>query len=119
MHLRSFAGCTFDYRLLAPATLLGLEWASNQDPEAATAVWNANVNAAHAYTENGFRTPTFLGRAASTTDWEALVYSGAPAAGMIDMDLQQLTDIELIFSTTYASREPGDPQPSECTRIDW
>ena len=76
VHLRSFAGCTFDYRLLAPATLLGLEWASNQDPEAATAVWNANVNEAHAYTENGFRTPTFLGRAVSSTDWEVLVYSG-------------------------------------------
>lgn len=119
VHLQSFAGCTFDYHLLAPAYLLGLEWASNQNPEAATAVWNANVNEAHPYTENGFRTPTFLGRAASSTDWEVLVYSGAPAAGMIDMDLQQLTDIELIFSTTYASREPGDPEPSECTRIDW
>jgi hypothetical protein len=35
------------------------------------------------------------------------------------MDLQQLTDIELNFSTTYASRQPGDPEPSECTRIDW
>jgi hypothetical protein len=119
VHLRSFAGCTFDYRLLAPAALLGLEWASNQDPEAATAVWNANVNATHDYTENGFRTPTFLSRAVSSTDWEVLMYSGAPVAGMPDMDLQQLTDIELIFSTTYASREPGDPQPSECTRIDW
>jgi hypothetical protein len=119
VHLRSFAGCTFDYRLMAPAALLGLEWASNQDPEAATAVWNANANEEHAYTENGFRTPTFLGRAASTTDWEVLLYSGAPVAGMVDMDLQQLTDIELIFSTTYASRTPGDPQLSECTRIDW
>jgi hypothetical protein len=119
VHLRSFAGCTFDYRLLAPSVLLGLEWASNQDPESATAVWNANVNEAHAYTENGFRTPTFMGRAASSTGWEVIVYSGAPVAGMPDMDLQQLTDIELIFSTTYASREPGEPQPSECTRIDW
>jgi len=119
VHLQSFAGCTFDYKLLAPAVLLGLEWASNQNPEAATAVWKANVNDGHDYTENGFRTPTFLGRAASSTDWEVLVYSGAPAAGMIDMNLQQLTDLELIFSTTYASREPGDPEPSECTRIDW
>jgi hypothetical protein len=119
VHLRSFSGCTFDYRLLAPAALLGLEWASNQDPEAATAVWNANVNETHTYSENGFRTPTFLGRAASSTGWQVLLYSGAPVSGLPNMDLQQLTDIELIFSTTYASRTPGTPQPSECTRIDW
>ena len=39
--------------------------------------------------------------------------------GLPDMDLGQLTDIELILSTTYASRTPGEPQLSECTRIDW
>ena len=119
VHLRSFAGCTFDYRLMSPAVLLGLEWASNQNPEVATAVWNGNVNNTHLYTENGFRTPTFLGRAVSSTGWQALVYSGAPEAGMLNMDLQKLTDVEIIFSTTYASREPGTPQLSECTRIDW
>jgi len=119
VHLRSFSGCTFDYRLMSPAVLLGLEWASNQNPEVATAIWNGNVNNTHLYTENGFRTPTFLGRAVSSTGWQALVYSGAPEAGMLNMELQKLTDIEIIFSTTYASREPGTPQLSECTRIDW
>ena len=119
VHLRSIHGCTFDYRLLAPAYLLGLEWAESQNPEDATAVWKANVNDGHAYTESGYRTPTFFSRAVSTTDWEALVYSGAPAAGMSDMNLQLLTDLELIFSTTYASRQPGEPNPSACTRIDW
>ena len=119
VHLRSQAGCTFDYRLMSPATLLGLEWAQNQNPEVATAVLNANVNGAHAYTENGFRTEAFLGRAASGTDWELLIFAGAPAAGLSDMDLQKLTDLELKFSTTYPSRTPGTPQPSDCTRIDW
>jgi hypothetical protein len=119
VHLRSQAGCIFDYRLIAPAALLGLEWAQNQDPETATASFLANVNEEHAYAENGFRAPEFMGRAVSSTAWEILVYAGAPQAGLPDMDLEQLTDIELIFSTTYASRSPGEPELSECTRIDW
>lgn len=119
VHLRSFSGCTFDYKLIAPAVLLGLEWPKNQRAETSTATFRANVNEAHAYTENGYRTSAFLGRAVSSTDWQVLVFAGAPAAGMRAMDLQQLTDIELIFSTTYASRQPGKPELSDCTRIDW
>jgi hypothetical protein len=34
------------------------------------------------------------------------------------MDLQQLSDIELIFSTTRASRTPGEPDPAACIRKD-
>jgi hypothetical protein len=98
---------------------LGLEWAQNQDPETMTASYLANVNGAHAYTEAGFRAPEFSGRAVSSTDWELMVFAGSPAIGLPDMDLQELTDIELILSTTYASRQPGDPELSECTRIDW
>jgi hypothetical protein len=119
IHLRSYSGCIFDYNLKAPAWLLGQEWASNQPAEAATASFNANVNEAHAYTENGFRTSAFLSRGVSSTDWQVLVFSGAPELGLSDMDLQQLTDIELNFSITYASRVSGEPQLSECTRIDW
>jgi hypothetical protein len=119
VHLRSQAGCIFDYRLIAPAALLGLEWAQNQDPEAATASFLANVNEEHDYTENGFRAPEFNGRAVSSTEWEIVIYAGSPDGFLPDMDLEQLTDIELIFSTTYASREPGEPELSECTRIDW
>ena len=37
-HLRSQSGCVFDYRLMPPAVLMGLEWPSNQPPEQATAV---------------------------------------------------------------------------------
>jgi hypothetical protein len=119
MHLRSFAGCIFDYRLIAPTVMLGQEWASNQSPEEVTASFNANVNEAHAYTENSFRTSVFQGRGASATDWQVLVFSGAPNTGLSDMDLQQLTDIEINFSITYASRDEGEPEPSDCTRIDW
>jgi hypothetical protein len=119
VHLRSQAGCTFDYRLISPAALLGLEWASNQSAEVATASFRANVNEATPYTDNGLRTEAFQGRAASTTDWQVLVFSGAPASGMSDMELQKLTDLELNFSIIYASRTPGTPEPSACTRIDW
>jgi len=119
VHLRAYTGCIFDYRLIAPTVMLGQEWASNQPPEVATASFNANVNGAHAYTENGFRTSAFLGRGASSTDWQVMVFSGAPALNLSDMNLQQLTDIEINFSITYASRTPGEPQLSECTRIDW
>lgn len=119
LQLRSFAGCIFDYRLIAPSMLLGQEWPQNQPPDATTATFNANVNGAHAYTENGFRAEAFLGRGASATDWEVLVFAAAPAYGLSDMNLQQLTDLELKLSITYASRTPGTPGPTDCTRIDW
>ena len=119
VHLRSQSGCIFDYRLIAPAAMLGLEWGQNQPAEAATTTFNANVNEERAYTDNNFRTSAFLGRAASTTDWQVLIFSGAPEAGLSDMDLQQLTDIELNFSITRASRAPATPGPTDCTRIDW
>ena len=118
-HLRSQSGCVFDYRLMPPAVLLGLEWPSNQPPEQVTAIFKGNVNGGHPWTENGFRTPSFLGRPVSATNWEVIVFAGAPVSGMPDMDLQQLNDIKLNFSTTYASRTPGQPQPAQCTRIDY
>ena len=119
VHLRSQAGCIFDYRLIAPAALLGLEWPANQTAEVATASFNANVNEETPYTNSGMRTEGFQGRAASTTDWQVLIFAGAPAVGMSDINLTQLTDIELNLSIIYASRTPGTPQLSECTRIDW
>ncbi len=118
-HLRTNSGCVFDYRLLAPAVLLGLEWPKDQPAESATAVLKANINQTHPFAEPGFATSSFLGRPVSATDWQVLVFAGAPEAGLPDLDLQQLTDIELNFSTTYASRQPSTPQPSECTRIDY
>ncbi len=119
LQLRSFAGCIFDYRLIAPSMLLGQEWPSNQLPDMATESFYANVNQAHAYIDPGFRAEAFLGRGASATDWEVLIFAASPAYGLSDMDLQKLTDVELKLSITHASRTPGDPQLSECTRIDW
>jgi hypothetical protein len=120
VQLRSFAGCTFDYRLIAPAVLLGQEWPSNQSAEDAMAVFKANVNDANPYTDPGFRTGAFAGRPVSATDWEIVIYAGAPSAGMADMNLQLLNDVELKFSTTHASRSnTTPPNPSDCTRIDW
>lgn len=118
-HLKAQSGCVFDYRLMPPAVLLGLEWPSNQPPEQVTAVFNGNINAENPWTANGFRTPSFLGRPVSATNWQVLVFAGAPMSGMTDMDLQQLTDIQLNFSTTYASRTPGPPAAGDCTRIDY
>lgn len=118
-HLKAQSGCVFDYRLMPPAVLLGLEWPSNQPPEQVTAVFKGNVNTANPWTANGFRTASFLGRPVSATDWQVLIFAGAPMSGMSEMDLQQLTDIELNFSTTYASRSPGPPAAGDCTRIDY
>jgi hypothetical protein len=117
-HLRARSGCVFDFRLMSPAALLGSEWASNQDPAAVTAVFKANVNAANPWSDN-YRSASFQGRPVSATNWQVLIKAGAPEAGMTDMDLQQLTDIELNFSTVYANRTPGVPALSECTRIDY
>ena len=126
-HLKAQSGCIFDYKLVAPAFMLGLDWPSNQDAHQVEAVLNANVNDQHAYAEEGFRTPAFMGRPASATEWRVLVFTGSPTRtrdteGALwqtpDMQLWQLTDIELNMSVTYASRTPGEPTPAQCTRID-
>ena len=124
VHMRAFNGCLFDYRLIAPAQMLGREWPKNQNGQVVSAVLNANVNDSHAYTENGYRTSAFVGQAVSATEWEITVFAGTPqtSLGLPDMDLQQLTDIELNLSITYASRTDfnNDPvTPADCARIDY
>ena len=127
-HLKAQSGCIFDYKLVAPAFMLGLDWPSNQDAHEVEAVLNANVNDQHAYAEEGFRTPAFMGRPASASEWRVLVFTGSPTRtrdteGALwqtpDMQLWQLTDIELNMSVTYASRTPGEPTLAQCTRIDY
>lgn len=113
-HLRSRAGCIFDYRLIHPAALVGQEWPSNQPPEQATTDFKSNVNGAE-----GERTGAFLSRPVSASSWEVQVFAGAPEIGLDDLDLQQLEDIELSFSTTRGSRTPGQPQPEDCVRGDF
>lgn len=124
VHMSSLDGCVFDYRLIAPINLLGREWPKTQNAESVTAVFNANVNDSHAYTENGYRTPGFDGQAISATDWEIIVFAGTPqtSLGLPDMDLQQLTDIQLKLSVVYASRSDsyqGPPPAPDCARVDY
>ena len=45
--------------------------------------------------------------------------SGAPENGLPDLDLSQLTDVELKFSTTRAFRQAGSPPLSDCVRADF
>lgn len=113
-HLRSRAGCIFEYKLIQPASMLNLDWPSGQDEAAATTDFKASVNGA-----SGERTAAFLGRPVSAAEWRIEVRAGAPETGLPSMDLQQLTDIQFQFSTTRASRSPGDPVPSECVRGDF
>ena len=112
--MRSRAGCIFPYRLVNPAALAGREWASNQLPEVVGDLVRAGINGA-----NGESTAQFLGRPVAATRWAVEVRSGAPQFGLPDMDLQQLTDIQLQFSTTRAFRQAGIPTPSDCVRADF
>ena len=119
VHLGSFAGCTFDYRLIAPAVCWAWSGRKARIPKSQRPSGERTSTKGMPTPKTGSALQSSSGRSVSSTDWEMLVFAGAPEAGMADMDPGQLTDIELIFSTTYASRQPGEPQLSECTRIDW
>jgi hypothetical protein len=119
VQMRAQSGCILDYRLVAPAFLLGLEWSAGQNPEKTTAQITANVNG-EATGTNGLRNNELVGRAISSTEWEMKLLSGG-GSGLADMDLQRLNDIVLNFSTTYVSRDVPDKVPvlSECVKIDF
>jgi len=118
--LTSFAGCLFDYRLIPPAALLGLEFPSGQPTDVVTGVFNGDINGTKGNSSPGFSTPAFLGRPLASNGWQVVVNAGSPNGILPDMDLQQLTDIELKISTTYASRSvDSQPQPSQCVRVDF
>ncbi len=115
--LTSFAGCLFGYRLLPDAVLLGLDWPSNQPTDERTEVVNAFVNDG----PDGFSTPGFLGRPVASVEWRVVIFLDSPDNILPDMDIQQLKDIELRFSTTFASRDGTQPPPmlQECIRADF
>ncbi len=115
-HLRTRAGCIFDYRLLQPAALMGLEWPEDQPAESALAAFDAAVNGA-----NGEATSAFLNRPVSASNWQVTIYAGTPRSGLPDMDLRKLTDIEFKFSATRATRAPGEKDPGhpDCVRTDF
>jgi hypothetical protein len=118
--LTSFAGCLFDYRLIPPAALLGLEFPLGQPTDLVTGVFNGDINGAHGNTTPGYSTPAFLGRPLASNGWQVVINAGSPNGILSDLDLQQLTDIELKISTTYASRSANtQPTASQCVRADY
>ncbi|MCB9148367.1 MAG: hypothetical protein H6641_06370 [Caldilineaceae bacterium] len=118
--LTSFAGCLFDYRLIPPAPLLGLEFPLGQPTDLVTGVFNGDINGVHNNTTPGYSTPAFLGRPLASNGWQVVINGGSPNGILPDLDLQQLTDIELKVSTTYASRSANtQPSPSQCIRADY
>ena len=118
--LTSFTGCYYDYRLVPPAALLGLEYPSDQPTDVVTGIFNGDINGANGNSTAGFSTPAFLGRPLASNGWQVVINAGSPNGILPDMDLQQLDDIELKISTTYASRSVNSqPQPSQCVRIDY
>ncbi|MCA9996015.1 MAG: hypothetical protein KDE56_09735 [Anaerolineales bacterium] len=118
--LTSYAGCLFDYRLIPPAVLLGLEYPGNQPTDVVSGAFNGDVNGQHGNTTPGYSTPAFLGRPLAANEWQVVVSAGSPNGILPDMDLQKLSDIELKISTTYGTRASNSlPQPSQCVRVDY
>ncbi len=120
VELRNFAGCVFEYRLIPPALLLGLDYPSNQPTDVVSGSFDADVNGVHGPNAPGFFTPAFLSRPVASTTWKVVVYGGSPDGILPDMDLQQLTDIELRLNTTHASRDSNaPPRLTDCVRSDF
>jgi hypothetical protein len=118
--LTSFAGCLFDYRLIPPAALLGLDFPNKQPTDVVVGAFNGDINGGHAATTPGYSTPAFLGRPLAAESWQVVINAGSPDGILPDLNLQQLTDIELEISTTYATRSSNSqPDPASCVRIDF
>ncbi len=118
--LTSYAGCLLDYRLIPPAALLGLEFPSNQPTDVVAGAFNGDINGKNGNSAPGYSTPAFLGRPLAANGWNVLINAGSPDGILPDLNLQQLTDIELKISTTYGTRASNTPpQPSQCVRLDF
>ena len=118
--LTSYAGCLFDYRLIPPAALLGLDFPNNQPTDVVAGAFNGDINGKHGSTTPGYSTPAFLGRPLAANEWQVVISAGSPDGILADLDLQQLSDVELKISTTYGTRASNTrPQPSQCVRIDF
>ncbi|MEZ4610314.1 MAG: hypothetical protein R2838_08735 [Caldilineaceae bacterium] len=111
-HLRTLAGCIFDFRLLAPGALVGGEWPVDQPAEAATTDFKASVNGA-----NGERSGP-SGRPVSATDWRVEVFA-ALEVGLPDLDLQQLTGHPTVVQHHALARGHRRARPEECVRSDF
>ncbi len=130
--MRSQAGCTFDFNMMEPAAMLGFQLPTGQNPDEAKASFSAPVNEQYAYPDSDMSTPLFNGYPVASNKWTVLIKAQSPGftpgttINEIDMDLQQLEDIQLLFSVTRASsastahEDTGLPlNPADCARIDW
>jgi hypothetical protein len=118
--LTSYAGCLFDYRLIPPAALLGLDYPNNQPTDVVAGAFNGDINGKHGNTTTGYSTPAFLGRPLAANTWRVVISAGSPDGILPDLNLQQLTDVEFKISTTYGTRASNTlPQPSQCVRVDF
>ena len=118
--LTALSGCQFDYRLIAPALMLGLDYPSTQPSDEVAGSFNGDVNGAHGNTAAGYSTNAFLGRPLASDGWTVTVFAGSPDGVLPDMDLQQLSDIELKISTVHATRPSNTPpQGTACVRTDF
>jgi hypothetical protein len=71
--LTSYAGCLLDYRLIPPAALLGLEYASSQPTDVVAGAFNGDINGQHGNTTPGYSTPVFLGRPLAANEWQVVI----------------------------------------------
>jgi hypothetical protein len=100
--------------------LNGLDFPDNQPSDVVAGLFSADINGQHGNSTPGYSTPAFLGRPVASSGWQVVVYAGSPDGSLPDLNLQQLTDIELKISTTYATRTSNArPQPSQCVRVDF
>lgn len=112
VELTSFAGCLFTYRLMPSAVMLGLDWPSSQPTDVQAATLTYGVKGADGAMGNP--TDGFAGRPIASP-WQVVVYLGSAPA----LDIAQLEDIEIAFTTTFASRTANDPRPQDCVRADF
>ena len=106
------AGCVFNYRLMPNAVMLGLDWSTNQPTDAVPAALHAGVNGSNIDATNRFE-----GRPVGAA-WQVVIYYDNAGEGG-SLDVQQLDDIELLFSTTFATRFGGRPNAADCVRSDF
>ncbi|NCC36444.1 MAG: hypothetical protein EOM24_31200 [Chloroflexia bacterium] len=128
LHMKGQDGCIYNYSLRAPAFMLRLpSWNPAEPSDKVSGEVNALINTPIVETEEPYRqqhfhTNAFYRRALSATYWEITVYLVSPSAGLPDMELSSLDDIELKLSVSYAAT--GKPTsdittPSMCARGDW
>jgi hypothetical protein len=109
VELTTHDGCLFTYRLLPLRVMQGTNW-EDKPTEIVRGIAQAGVNGV-----GGDPTRAFLDRPVAA-NWLVVIYTGPTPK----LDVNQLNDIQLLFSTTYASRDDSDPPlPQECVRADF